>query len=136
MALKNPAPAEVIDDKMIGLRRYSQKLMAAPEPPSGTGSAGLWRPRTRMKAQNVKSDGSRVADGEASAPLVDSAVRRAQRNGGTETAIARARRAQATIRRAVSGRRRRRAVAGSGARLVVEFMLGSLVQVRLIAPEE
>src|SRR5688500_8236801 len=111
MALKNTAPAVVIDEKMIELRRYSQKLMAAPEPPSATASAGLWRPSTRLKAPNVKSAGSRLADCEASAPLVDSAVRRTQRNGSTETAIARARRAQATIRRAVSGRRRRRAVA-------------------------
>src|SRR5687768_13905169 len=119
---------------MIELRRYSQKLMAAPEPPSATASAGLCRPSTRLNAPKVKSAGSRLADWDASALLVDSAVRRTHRNGSTETAMARMSSAQATARRALNGRRR--AAAGCCAWLVVVFMVGSLVQVRLIAAEE
>jgi len=113
-----------MEEKMIELRRYSQKLMSAPDPPSARASAGDCSPKTRLKAPKLNSAGRRLAALAARALLVDSAVRRTQRNGRTETAIARTRRAQAPARRALKGRRRR-VGAGVDARLVVVVMRDS-----------
>src|SRR3954447_14099063 len=109
--------------------------MAAPEAPSATAWAGDCSPNPRRNAPKVKSAGSRLADWDARAELVDRAVRSTQRKGSTDTAIARTRRAHAPARRGLNGRRR---VAGlaSGTRLVVVVMRDSLVQVRLVALEE
>src|SRR5690349_10808443 len=109
--------------------------MAAPEPPSATASAGVCRPKTRLKAPKVNSAGRRLLALVASALLVDSAVRSTQRKGRTETAMARISRAQAPARRGLNGRRRLAGLA-SGARLAVVVMEDSLVQVRLVALEE
>ena len=89
--------------KMTEFRRYSQKLMAAPEPPSAMASSGLCSPRTRLKAPRLKSAGSRLLAFEAREALLDSAVRSIQRNGAIVTTTAMATRVQAPTRRQLTG---------------------------------
>ena len=77
-ALKNTWPAVATVAKMIELRRKSQKLTAAPEPPSALASSGVASPSTRSNAPQVKSTGSNEAGSPNSDFEVDSAVRSIQ----------------------------------------------------------
>jgi hypothetical protein len=63
---------------MRELRRNSQKLTEAPEPPCAIASAVVARPRTRSKAPKVKSAGRRLVEFAARAFVLDRAVRRIQ----------------------------------------------------------
>ena len=77
-ALKNTWPAVATVAKMIELRRNSQKLTAAPEPPSALASSGVASPSTRSKAPEVKSTGSSEAGSPNSDFEVENAVRSIQ----------------------------------------------------------
>src|SRR5687768_3996332 len=77
-ALKNTWPTVHTVAKMNELRRKSQKLTSAPEPPSATASSWVAVPRTRSNAPVVKSTGS-SEDGLPNRDFeVDSAVRSIQ----------------------------------------------------------
>ena len=78
IALKNTWQTVVIVATTNELRRYSQKLTAAPEPPCACASSIVDSPSTRLNAPSVDSTGSSELGWPGSWVLSDSAVRSIQ----------------------------------------------------------
>ena len=78
IALKNTWHTVVMVATTNELRRYSQKLTDAPEPPWACASSIVDNPSTRLKAPSVVSTGSSEFGWPGNWVLSDSAVRNIQ----------------------------------------------------------